>query len=118
VYFCATKLEAFRGRGKGDYLSSHDLEDLVSVVDGRLELVDEMQVAPEEVRTYIAFEVKKLLDFRSFVDVLPGYLLPDAANQARITTLIGTLEADLCTLVQAAKRWLPIGNFPCCCASA
>jgi len=118
VYFCATKLEAFRGRGKGDYLSSHDLEDLVSVVDGRLELVDEMQVAPKEVRTYIAFEVKKLLDFRSFVDVLPGYLLPDAANQARITTLIGTLEADLCTLVQAAKRWLPIGNFPCCCASA
>ena len=50
VYFCATKLEAFRRRGKGDYLSSHDLEDLISVVDGRLELVDEMQVAPEEVR--------------------------------------------------------------------
>jgi hypothetical protein len=92
VYFCATKLEAFRGRGKGDYLSSHDLEDLVSVVDGRLELVDEMQVAPEEVRAYIAFEVKKLLDIRSFVDVLPGYLLPDAANQARITTLVARLK--------------------------
>jgi hypothetical protein len=26
-YFIATKLEAFRGRGKGDYASSHDLED-------------------------------------------------------------------------------------------
>jgi hypothetical protein len=51
-----------------------------------------MQVAPEEVRAYIAFEVKKLLDIRSFVDVLPGYLLPDAANQARITTLVARLK--------------------------
>jgi len=92
VYFCATKLEAFRRRGKGDYLSSHDLEDLISVVDGRLELVDEMQVAPEEVRAYIAFEVKKLLDIRSFVDALPGYLLPDAANQVRVTTLMARLK--------------------------
>lgn len=25
VYFCATKLEAFAGRGKNDYQSSHDL---------------------------------------------------------------------------------------------
>ena len=38
VYFCATKLEAFAGRGKNDYQSSHDLEDLVAVMDGRVEL--------------------------------------------------------------------------------
>ena len=35
VYFCATKFEAFAGRGKNDYQSSHDLEDLIAVVDGR-----------------------------------------------------------------------------------
>jgi predicted nucleotidyltransferase len=29
-YFCATKLEAFAGRGQGDYLASRDLEDLVN----------------------------------------------------------------------------------------
>jgi len=40
--------------------------------------------------------------------IATGYLLPDAANQARITTLIGTLEQISDTLVQAAKRWLPI----------
>lgn len=28
-YFCATKLEAFDGRGADDYLASHDLEDMV-----------------------------------------------------------------------------------------
>jgi hypothetical protein len=26
-YFCGTKLVAFRGRGRGDYQASHDLED-------------------------------------------------------------------------------------------
>jgi predicted nucleotidyltransferase len=34
-FFIATKLEAFKGRGMGDFLGSHDLEDLVSVFDGR-----------------------------------------------------------------------------------
>ncbi len=42
VYFSATKLEAFAGRGKSDYQSSHDLEDLMAVVDGRAELVEEI----------------------------------------------------------------------------
>jgi hypothetical protein len=30
----ATKLEAFLKRGGGDYIASHDLEDIVTVVDG------------------------------------------------------------------------------------
>lgn len=34
-FFVATKLEAFRGRGRNDYANSHDLEDLLAVVDGR-----------------------------------------------------------------------------------
>jgi len=49
-YFCATKLEAFKGRGRDDYWSSHDLEDLIAVIDGRQELVDELSDAPEDVR--------------------------------------------------------------------
>jgi len=52
-YFCATKLEAFRGRGEGDYLASHDLEDLITVVDGRAELLDEVRLGSEDVRSYI-----------------------------------------------------------------
>lgn len=34
VYFYATKFEAFAGRGRNDYQSSHDLEDLMAVVNG------------------------------------------------------------------------------------
>ena len=41
VAFVATKLEAFAGRGGGDFLGSHDLEDVLNIVDGREELAEE-----------------------------------------------------------------------------
>ncbi|HAF22619.1 MAG TPA: hypothetical protein DCK93_06845 [Blastocatellia bacterium] len=87
-YFCATKLEAFKGRGKGDYLASHDLEDLITVVDGRPELLDELRSAPEDVRSYIGDAVGQMLKARQFIDALAGYLLPDSASQARISQLL------------------------------
>lgn len=93
VFFTATKLEAFRGRGKDDYLSSPDLEDLIAVMDGRAELLQEIQSAPEDVRSYIASEIGKLLARGAFRDALPGYLLPDNASQARISTLLERLTA-------------------------
>ena len=37
--FIATKLEAFRGRGGGDAFASHDLEDIIAVIDGRPDIV-------------------------------------------------------------------------------
>jgi hypothetical protein len=92
-YFCGTKLEAFKGRGRDDYWSSHDLEDLIAVVDGRQELVDELSDAPGDVRSYIASEFKRLLRVEVFIDALPGYLLPDAVSQARIGLLLERLKA-------------------------
>jgi hypothetical protein len=44
------------------------------------------------VRIYIASEITKLLAIDSFVDALPGYLLPDAASQARISTVLERLK--------------------------
>ena len=92
VYFCATKLEAFASRGKGDYMASHDLEDLLSVIDGRPELVREIQSAPLDVLAYIASEVRALLDTEAFVDALPGHLHPDAASQARVATILDRMR--------------------------
>lgn len=40
--FIATKLDAFHGRGGGDIVASHDLEDIIAVVDGRPEIVSEV----------------------------------------------------------------------------
>lgn len=70
----------------------NDLEDLIAVVDGHAELVKEIIAGPEDVRSYIASEITKLLATQSFVDALPGYLLPDQASQARVSILLERLK--------------------------
>jgi hypothetical protein len=79
--FIATKLEAFHGRGANDVFASHDLEDIVTLVDGRPTITAEVGAAEPEVRAYIATEVRALLDSPDFIEALPGFLLPDAGSQ-------------------------------------
>ena len=90
-YFIAAKLEAFNGRGRGDYTSSHDLEDLLAVIDGREETVSEIARAGE-VRAYIAGQFRALLEIPAFVEALPGYLLPGASSQNRLSVLSSRIK--------------------------
>ena len=92
-YFLGTKLEAFHGRGQQDYFASHDLEDLIAVVDGRTALLDEVATAPEDLRKFIGNAIQALLAEMRFQDALPGYLLPESASQARIPQLLKRLES-------------------------
>jgi hypothetical protein len=71
-YLAATKLEAWNGRGRGDHLRSHDLEDLIALIDGRAEIVDEIDDAPSELRSFIAKQIKQLLDAPRFTDLVDG----------------------------------------------
>jgi predicted nucleotidyltransferase len=92
-FFLATKLEAFDGRGRGDYRGSHDLEDIVAVVDGREEIVDEVLGCSEDLRAYLAARIGRMLGTQRFRDALPGHLPGDAASQARLPIILRRLEA-------------------------
>jgi len=74
-FFIATKLESFNSRAGGDYLH-HDMEDILNVVDGREELLNEVANAPEAVRDFIRDEIDGCLADQTFVDqlewVFPG----------------------------------------------
>ena len=74
-FFLATKMEAFRGRGKMDFQASHDLEDFVAVIEGRENIVSEIAESPQDVREYLAEAAKVLLAEPRFLDVLPGFVL-------------------------------------------
>ena len=91
-FFIATKLEAFKGRGKGDFFGSRDLGDLIFVVDGRAALVAEVQAETAELRAYVRSEIRGLLATTRFIDGLPGYLLPDATSQSRIMIVLRRLQ--------------------------
>lgn len=71
-HLIATKLEAWSGRGRGDHLRSHDLEDIVRLVDGRAEVVDEVRAAPEDLHSFLSEEIGALLDQFRFRDVVEG----------------------------------------------
>ena len=46
VGFLVTKDLTFTERGEGDFYASHDLEDLLTVIDGRAAIVEEIDEAP------------------------------------------------------------------------
>jgi len=91
-YFLATKLEAFDGRGNGDYLLSHDLEDLISVVDGRPEIIEEVRQSNEDVKNYLSEKFNDLLDSSRFIEALPGKIPGDESSQSRIPIVIERLN--------------------------
>ena len=91
-YFLATKIEAFKGRGKGDYLASHDMEDIITILDGRTEIIDEIKSSSDEVKTFLSTTFQIFLADENFLDAIPGQLLPDRASQARLPRLIKLLE--------------------------
>lgn len=91
-YFLATKLEAFFGRGKNDYMSSHDLEDIITVIDGRNELIDELGNIKPDLRNFLNQSFSHFLEDQDFHDSLPGHLLPDESSQARLSILLPKIE--------------------------
>lgn len=91
--FIATKLDAFHGRGNDDVLASHDLEDIIAVVDGRPEILNDIAAAGADVRGYIGTEIRALLDEPNFIEALGGFLLPDGASQGRRSLLQRRLAA-------------------------
>ncbi len=85
--FLATKFEAFADRGKGDLLGSHDLEDIINVVDGRPEIVGEIALSPIELQRYLAGRCSALLAMPNFMDALQGMVFPDESLAERVQML-------------------------------
>ncbi len=56
----ATKLCAWKGRGRGDLLASLDVHDVVTLIDGRPRLVEEVRSARPELRDHIRAELTAL----------------------------------------------------------
>jgi predicted nucleotidyltransferase len=91
--FIATKLEAFSDRGRGDYLASHDLGDLLAVIDGRATLLEECRACDVTLRNYLCDRFARLLATPPFKEALAGHLPGDAASQERLPDLELKLRA-------------------------
>lgn len=90
--FLATKFEAFANRGKGDLLGSHDLEDIINVLDGRPDIVEEIALSPIELQRYLMDKCSELLAMPSIMDALQGMVFPDESHAERVHMLAGRLN--------------------------
>ena len=72
VYFLASKFEAFYDRSykQKNYLDCKDLEDIVNVINGRPELVGEIQNAKEDVKKYISNFIALLINDAKWFDAI------------------------------------------------
>jgi hypothetical protein len=61
-FFLATKLSAFNSRGGSDPRASHDIEDMVYVLQHREGIGAELAAAPEPVRVFLNTFAKRVLE--------------------------------------------------------
>lgn len=92
-YFMVTKLDAFENRGRGDFQMSHDLEDIITVIDGRPELLAELPSSEPALIRVIASRFQELLKNSDFVQSIPGHMPGDAASQQRVPRILQILRA-------------------------
>jgi predicted nucleotidyltransferase len=96
-YLLAIKLEAYKDRGAEDPIASVDLQDIIELVDGREELVDEVASAAPDLRHYVKESVARLFDLNDFSFIVSAHLRGDSGSQARHLLIITRLArlADL-----------------------
>jgi len=99
--FLATKFEAFSDRGNEDVLRSHDLEDIINVIDGRAELLGEIATSEGELRAYLANRCAALLAMPDFQNFLPGMVIQDESYVDRAATVASRLQS-IASLIQSS----------------
>ncbi len=93
-YFLASKMEAFLGRGNGDLFASHDLEDIIYLLDHRPTIQEEIMISPKTVKTYLLEQFNKLGKHTLFEEALLGHVeQQDSMQRAkRIIALLKELK--------------------------
>ena len=91
--FIATKFEAFNDRGRGDLLGSHDLEDILNVLEGRPALVAEIAAESTAVRQYLRNAFGMLKTQPNVQDYLPGLLAQDGPLDERVAIISSRIKA-------------------------
>lgn len=96
-YMMGTKMEAFLGRAKNDFYH-HDMEDMVTLMDGRKTLLEEIEQNKEGLKAYLGEKFKKIHKNENFLESLTGHLSPygsrTQARASRVKEIINKLVGE------------------------
>ncbi len=79
-YLLATKIEAFKGRGKNDFLGSKDFEDIVTILDGRQDIWRDLQGSPKDVGAYLRAQFQSWVVTEEFLQGISAHLPTSRRN--------------------------------------
>ncbi|OQW53714.1 MAG: hypothetical protein A4S09_06600 [Proteobacteria bacterium SG_bin7] len=91
-YLIATKVEAFKGRGNGDFRFSSDIEDIVTLFDGNSDISDQISSAPDEVKKYLHSEFKIWLGSDEFLESISGHISDRQNVKGRKNIVVGRIK--------------------------
>lgn len=91
--FMGAKIEAFQSRGEDDYYASSDLEDIITVLNGRPEIVDEFGKTTASLHMYVARVFKRWLESTEFNNALPGHLQYAETSPERTRVIENRMQA-------------------------
>lgn len=93
-YFLASKIVAFRDRGRNDYMGSRDMEDIVSLLEVSDEALLEAvwpQVSPE-LKAFLKKEFHELLNTSDFIDCVPGAIFNRATAKEASAAIVERIK--------------------------
>ena len=73
--YLATKFEAFNNRGS-DYRISHDIEDIIYVIDNRTTIVEEVLESDPRINSFLKQELQKIVSRGLLTEVLLAHTHP------------------------------------------
>jgi hypothetical protein len=76
-----------------DYLLSHDIEDIVALLDGRPAIVEDVRNADKVVKKAITEQFSEMIKNERFLEAIQGHLPGDAASQARLPIIMERIDA-------------------------
>ena len=92
-YFIASKWEAHKSRGKGDYRTSKDFEDLVYVFQNADDLQDQINNAPTHLQAYFKEEFQKVINTADLEEGLYAHMEGGYTNISAPEILLKLKEA-------------------------
>ena len=91
AWFLASKMVAFADRGKYDFRTSSDFEDIIYVLDNKQSIMEDIQSADQNVRYYLKGEFQKYLSNNSLSEGI-FCALPYASGKERIDRIKSIME--------------------------
>ncbi len=91
-YLIATKVEAFKGRGNSDFRLSADVEDIVTLFDGVSDIVDQLVVAPKDVKTYLLKELSTWIVNDEFIEGIGSHISDRVNLEGRKNIILNRIK--------------------------